>query len=90
VTEHERITAWLSAKATDADREQFEADCAERCELGGVREREVREFRAALAHAAELWRFRSPSRTWRGKVGRAGWAAVHDGKAVAFLVTAMS
>lgn len=88
--ELERITAWLSLPATEADREKFDADCTERCAIGGVREREVREFCAALAGGCELWRFRSPSRTWRSMVGRSGWAAVRDGKAVAFLVTAMN
>jgi hypothetical protein len=89
-TELERITAWLTTPATDADRAQFEADCAERRAIGGAREQDVRELLSALAEGCALWRFRSPPRTWKGKVGRAGWAAVRDRSAVAHFVTAMT
>jgi len=47
-------------------------------------------FIAQMLPGDELWRFRSPSRTWRLKVGRAGYAIVRNGVIVHSLVTVLN
>jgi hypothetical protein len=47
-------------------------------------------FIAEMAPGDELWRFRSPGRTWANLAGRAGYSIVRDGKVIRSLVTLMN
>jgi hypothetical protein len=47
-------------------------------------------FIASMLPGDELWRFRSPNRTWANMAGRAGYSIVRDGKVIRSLITLMN
>ena len=47
-------------------------------------------FIAEMMPGDELWRFRSPAKTWANMAGRAGYAIVREGKIIRSLVSLLN
>jgi hypothetical protein len=80
---------WLQERATAAEAEAHHTSPEWPVPFGALNA-EWEQMLTQMQPGDELWSFASPRESWEQLAGRAGYALVRDGVAIAVLVTMMN